>query len=547
MPKSPLSDITLDNILSGETCEPISLADFETYLGYKEYSLENLHFVVWFQDYRKRFFELPQEIQDLSPGTSQFVFSIPCPAKTAQRIADSKKNFAWFFPSRSSHLEDRGAMSPSPYPDTSASFSLSQPSSPMLPSKAPAPVFIPRPEIQPFRDECQAAVATFFKPGASKELSLDSNLRDSIVRDLAWNTHPNVFLPAYEEAYDVLSSVSLPHFLSLASENINLPKKLYWYSIGAVNLLVSLLIAVLIIVFVPGSGKDYQVGPGEWKSDVGSMRAWRLFAVPLSGLGGMQLYSAYKGFCTQVWGRGNTQVRPWELQEPSELTDNDDDDEKTIGMSTTSVSKISPSIAPFRTSNPPPVSPDTLITIAPFASDPSSESSPPRKRLRTPVKRVPAPTTDIPSLNLDGSHNESLVLIPSLTENLSVSPDSFPKRPPRSPKRPPPHPIPTPPQIPTSSNSNSSTSTSTPFSSPDLPSASVQASNKSTDRLHDAPVHDQEPPASSEPKMPVFGPERVVLDPRIRRVHATILRNMIWVGLIWTIVWTAIICSVPGP
>ena len=30
-----LSEITLDHILSGETCEPISLADFEAYLTYK--------------------------------------------------------------------------------------------------------------------------------------------------------------------------------------------------------------------------------------------------------------------------------------------------------------------------------------------------------------------------------------------------------------------------------------------------------------------------------------------------------------------------------
>ncbi len=93
------------------------------------------------------------------------------------------------------------------------------------------------------------------------------------------------FLPAYEEAYDALSSVSLPHFLTLASENINLPKKLYWYTIGIVNILFGLLIAVLLIMLVPGNGGSH----------VGGKRAWRLFAVPLSGLGGMQLYSAYKG------------------------------------------------------------------------------------------------------------------------------------------------------------------------------------------------------------------------------------------------------------
>lgn len=47
-------------------------------------------------------------------------------------------------------------------------------------------------QMQPFRDECARIVATFFTPGAAKELSLDANVRDTVVRNLTWNTHPDV-------------------------------------------------------------------------------------------------------------------------------------------------------------------------------------------------------------------------------------------------------------------------------------------------------------------------------------------------------------------
>ena len=290
---------------------PCSLRDFESYLEFKEHSVENLQFVVWFQDYRRRFFELPLETQSLSPGPSEFSFSLPCPAKTAQRIVDSKKNYTWIVTSAGEYSPRNPLDLRSPvfstyasYPD--APFPISQPNSPLLASVTPAPFIVPKPAKQPFRQECQAVVATFFKPGAPKELTLDSNVRDAIIRDLTWNTHPDVvrsllflaissitdfrlieqFLPAYEEAYDALSTFSLPHFLRLASENINLPKKLFWCTLGIVNLLLGLLIAVLLIVLIPGSNDSGQVG---------SQRAWRLFAVPLATLGGMQLFTAYKG------------------------------------------------------------------------------------------------------------------------------------------------------------------------------------------------------------------------------------------------------------
>ncbi|KAJ8474748.1 hypothetical protein ONZ45_g15845 [Pleurotus djamor] len=70
-------------------------------------------------------------------------------------------------------------------------------------------------------------VATFFQPGATKELSLDEIVRDTVVRDLVLNTHPDVFLPAYEEVYELVERTSLPRFLAFSTANINRPKQLF--------------------------------------------------------------------------------------------------------------------------------------------------------------------------------------------------------------------------------------------------------------------------------------------------------------------------------
>lgn len=49
---------------------------------------------------------------------------------------------------------------------------------------------------------------------------------------------------------------------------------------------------------------------------------------------------------------------------------------------------------------------------------------------------------------------------------------------------------------------------------------------------------------TAKPRM--FGPERPLLDPRIRRVHALIVRDMLLLGVAWTAVWVAVVCCVPS-
>ncbi|KIP10419.1 hypothetical protein PHLGIDRAFT_125613 [Phlebiopsis gigantea 11061_1 CR5-6] len=291
-----LSSITLDDILSGETCEPIALADFESYLLFKEYSVENLRFVVWYQSYRRRFFALPREQQDLSPGPRGFKFALPTPARTAERISRTSTRLGSIV---DEPVSPTGSLNPL-LPPTSLSPMLSR-----IPSVSPSgPSSTPHmaPGIQPFREECALVASTFLVPSAPYELALPSLLLSTILRDLAFNTHPDVFLPAYEHAYDAMLTHSLPHFLDGTRENMNWGKRAYWWLYGVLTTCLGWAIVVGCLFI--------QYGP---HMSQGRRRAWRLLGVPFLTLGAMQMYSAHRGFCSQIWGRGATQLRPWEL------------------------------------------------------------------------------------------------------------------------------------------------------------------------------------------------------------------------------------------
>lgn len=43
----------------------------------------------------------------------------------------------------------------------------------------------------------------------------------------------------------------------------------------------------------------------------------------------------------------------------------------------------------------------------------------------------------------------------------------------------------------------------------------------------------------------MFGPERPVLDARIRAAHRRVMRDLMYFGFVWGIVWTAVVCAVP--
>jgi hypothetical protein len=154
---------------------------------------------------------------------------------------------------------------------------------------------------QPFRDECDCIIATFFAPNSRKELSLDSDVRDGVLYGLTTSTHPDIFLPAYEVIFYTLQTCSLPRFLACASAATNRPNQLLWFIWGLVCLCTSLVIYVTTLAFAPWD--DFR------------SRALRLLCVFPAMVGTSFPYATSQGYCLNVSGRRkNMQLRPWELE-----------------------------------------------------------------------------------------------------------------------------------------------------------------------------------------------------------------------------------------
>ncbi|KAJ8482729.1 hypothetical protein ONZ45_g14854 [Pleurotus djamor] len=321
-------------------------------------------------------------------------------------------------------------------------------------------------------------VATFFQPGATKELSLDEIVRDTVVRDLVLNTHPDVFLPAYEEVYELVERTSLPRFLAFSTANINRPKQLFWYFCGVLHILGSLAVAITLIRMLPDTPSRN--------------RAWRLFSLPWAWFGSMQLFAASRGFCNQVWSRNGVQLHSWELSESDEesrhfvervITDSEIpcSDEKAPNHDRQTT------LRPSSFLRHPPSSMYSQSTL--HANTVSSHGhgdvyAPPS--LDEPLVSYTAPTLHDAASTLD-SKTISLVA-PFL--NATSDPDSSPH------------------------GHNNHT-----------------GRNDQTTRDDNKYDH-----ASKLPRPPIFGPERVVQDHRIKAVHRQTM-NAIWlVGFVYVVV-----------
>ncbi|KAK0499536.1 hypothetical protein EDD18DRAFT_1151563 [Armillaria luteobubalina] len=279
-----LAGITLAQVLGGETCSPISFEDFEFYLAFREHSLANLQFVVWYQDYRQRFLKLKNNQSPTYRNESIISFS-----SLISNISHSKNDM---------HAETYIPISSSPSKDLDKSL------------PAPPPVYLPRvlspignDSDQALRDECMNVVSTFLLPGAPKALLLDAGLRDELIKNLATNCDPDVFKPAYEVVYFYLDRTALPQFLAYATPNINLPKQIFFYVLGVLYIVAGIIIAITVISLVP-------VPPH-------NNRAWRLLAAFPFAAGTATICAAWHGFCSRIWRRRSVQLHSWELQAAS--------------------------------------------------------------------------------------------------------------------------------------------------------------------------------------------------------------------------------------
>jgi hypothetical protein len=302
-----LTDRVREHILgTGRDADPDynRLPDFEAYLSFVEHSIQYLQFVVWYQSYRERFFALPEAMQALSPVVPSIdPHYPPSPYPTRFGLHTSRTDeTAHTFSSDGSTIDGYFSLpSASPF---KATFNLSGMSSP----------FCSSPTIshtqQPFRSEIGRIVATFLAPNVVKSIHLPEAIQTSVVRQLAITTHPDVFAPAYDAALATLRA-ALPRFLAQSVITTNRPKQLFWFALAAVWLSLGLLV-FLAALLGPSHGPVHM---SEW-----SIRGIRLVALPLVFYGSSVAIMASKGSCAKVMKRGHMQLRPWELEAASEDT-----------------------------------------------------------------------------------------------------------------------------------------------------------------------------------------------------------------------------------
>ncbi|WVF67127.1 hypothetical protein IAT40_001872 [Kwoniella sp. CBS 6097] len=361
----PLEELKLSNILNGETCPPISFPDFAAFVANKEFTTENLLFILWFRSYKARFDQLEAKVKETIPipstrlgdrydpygyldrpaaSTSQagksepdgpVVFNEPFreqssslkpiahhtevshnfrPCHGCTHTSETQCSSCDARPRRRSRLfsithslmNSRRASSASAHRESKVVRPILHAT--MHPPLPPAGTVLAEPADQPMREEAQRAFATFLRKGGSRELGISDEMRQFTKLCLARSTAPEVFSPLYEEIYHVVETQSLPHFLQHAKSNINRPKQLFWYMVGFADFSFGVLIYLLLTLLLP----THPFG----------IRAYRLFSTIFVTFGIMQAYSAYRGFCSQVWGRSHRQVRPWEMD--------DLDDEETV-------------------------------------------------------------------------------------------------------------------------------------------------------------------------------------------------------------------------
>ncbi|KAH8118757.1 hypothetical protein DFH11DRAFT_697950 [Phellopilus nigrolimitatus] len=528
--RSRLSDITLAHVLSGNTAPPISLSDFEAFLAFCDISLENLQFIVWFQDYRARYDALPPDVQAQSPplarselqdegsnvshsvvsksshatsessgpkanveykehvqlGNSQGGSGSETHVHTLGRLVNAAQEFS---PSalnlRTSSLDYPppqaasvtrniegvdfvqeldlqsfdlyGAISP--HSSATLSFAPSElsPRPLLLSSRLDCAPFSRQqqpmyPNAQPFRTEVQNILATFFVPGAKKELLLSSEMRNHAITESGRTTHPDVFLPAYESVYELTESVSLSRFLINASTNINRPRQLFAYFLALLTFLGGLALALW---FILSPAHSLRV-PAQ------SHRAWRLFSVPLFLSSGMLWYKGFRGLCPLVWFCSSTQLRAWELERMG------DDEEAQAYCATLAPSKK------VENTDGLPLTP--VSTVSPISCTPLNSRIAPFLGEDVPVNNSPPAALFSTVSAASGSGIES--------ENSRSKGKDF-----------------------------------------------VHVPSRARNGFH---------------RPPIFGPERVIEDARIRAVHTHLFLELMRFGLFWAAVFTAIVVSVPS-
>lgn len=168
----------LVHVLSGTTCQPVSLQDFRFYLQYKEHTAENLDIYFWFIGYRNRFNAMSVEEKIKSPSPKER----PSPGFMCAKDKGSDGS--------KKDDDEEELKKELKYWD------------------------------QPFREEVDAIVQTFFHEESFKELNIEGYVNKYSTGYSTQTTHPDIFEDVHEHVYNILKTSSFPIFIHYATQNV---------------------------------------------------------------------------------------------------------------------------------------------------------------------------------------------------------------------------------------------------------------------------------------------------------------------------------------
>ncbi|RUS33681.1 hypothetical protein BC938DRAFT_470574 [Jimgerdemannia flammicorona] len=259
------NEITLEAVLEDKLSSPVSKTDFRLYLTYEEHSVENLDFFEWYQDYKKRFDDLPCATKSLSPPPQKQYRALGNPSSTTidMELLQHSKTPPSLIPYIPTFAEPDSNVIELEHLRDSTKF-LQRP----LPASIPAPTTTT--SLQPFRLEIDHILATHIIQGSPNELNLTAAARDYILKHARLTTDPRALLPAVEEALETMRQGSFVNFWKLtAGRNIGTLGRSLW-----------VLAMIWFWIFLP-LGFAVVLVP----MLLGKSRWWRLLAFPLLWVG----------------------------------------------------------------------------------------------------------------------------------------------------------------------------------------------------------------------------------------------------------------------
>ncbi|RUP28574.1 hypothetical protein BC936DRAFT_138716 [Jimgerdemannia flammicorona] len=222
------NEITLEAVLEDKLSSPVSKTDFRLYLTYEEHSVENLEgeqfmqsyhntfdppadFFEWYQDYKKRFDDLPCATKSLSPPPQKQYRALGNPSSTTidMELLQHSKTPPSPIPYIPTFAEPDSNVIELEHLRDSTKF-LQRP----LPASIPAPTTTT--SLQPFRLEIDHILATHIIQGSPNELNLTAAARDYILKHARLTTDPRALLPAVEEALETMRQGS---FITLGASH----------------------------------------------------------------------------------------------------------------------------------------------------------------------------------------------------------------------------------------------------------------------------------------------------------------------------------------